>query len=137
MRTRAQYGREATMFEAAVSEVTSAEDAEAGLDSLSAYLREIGPTRIPALPLEKALVDRMRRGDRSARNELVTAHLKLVVSICPSYRGLGLPFGDLIAEGNLGLIRAAQSFRHDHGRFAPFAEWWIRWCIERALEELQ
>lgn len=124
------------MFQAAVSEVANAESADAGLDSLSAYLREIGPTRIPALPQEKALVERMRRGDRSARNELITAHLKLVVSICPRYRGRGLPFGDLIAEGNLGLIRAAQSFHHDHGRFAPFAEWWIGWCIERALEDL-
>jgi RNA polymerase nonessential primary-like sigma factor len=120
------------MVEAIVSEGVGA---EAGADSLSAYLREVGRTRVPTRTQEKALLERMGRGDKSARNELITANLKIVVSVCRDYRDRGLPLGDLIAEGNLGLIRAAQSFEIGHGRFAPFAEWWIHRCIRRALEE--
>jgi RNA polymerase primary sigma factor len=120
------------MVEAVVSEGMGAGP---GADSLSAYLREIGRTRVPTRAQEKALLERMGRGDKAARNELITANLKIVVSVCSRYREVGLPLGELIAEGNLGLIRAAQSFDIAHGRFAPFAEWWIRRSIERALEE--
>lgn len=120
------------MVEAAVSQGTGT---ETGPDSLSAYLREIGRTRIPTRAQERALLERKGRGEKSARNELVTSHLKLVVMACLDYRDRGLPFGDLIAEGNLGLIRAAQSFEADYGRFAPYAEWWIHRSIRNALAE--
>lgn len=109
--------------------------AEAVPDPLSAYLREVERTRMPTRPEEKALLGRIGRGDHAARNALITANLKIVVAICGRYRDLGLPFADLIAEGNLGLIRAAQSYDVARGRFAPYAEWWIRRSVARALEE--
>jgi RNA polymerase nonessential primary-like sigma factor len=120
------------MVEAVLSRST---DIEAGSISLSAYLREISRIRIPTRAEEVALLERMDRGEKSARNELVTAHLKIVVLACLDYRDRGLPLGDLIAEGNLGLIRAARSFEAVHGRFAPYAEWWIHRSIGRALQE--
>jgi DNA-directed RNA polymerase sigma subunit (sigma70/sigma32) len=110
-------------------------DAEAGSISLPAYLREISRTRIPTREQELALLERMGLGQKSARNELITSHLKIVVMACLNHRDRGLPLGDLIAEGNLGLIRAAQSFDAAHGRFAPFAEWWIHQSIRNALAE--
>ena len=120
------------MADAEVSEATHLDT-----DSLSAYLREVGRTRALARAEEKVLLDRMGRGDRAARNLLITSHLKLVVSVCLGYRGHGLPFADLIAEGNLGLIRAARSFDSVQGRFAPYAEWWIRHAILCALKGIR
>jgi RNA polymerase primary sigma factor len=126
------------MVETIVSEGTPArpsEDAPAQADLLSTYLREIGRIHCMTRGSEKELLERIARGDRSARNELISAHLRLVVSVCRQYRGLGLPFADLIAEGNLGLARAAQGSGYTRGRFAEYAEWWIRAAIARALEE--
>jgi DNA-directed RNA polymerase sigma subunit (sigma70/sigma32) len=120
------------MAEAVVSQGI---DAEAGSDSVSAYLREIERTRIPTRERELALLERIGRGENTARNELITSYLKIVVMACQSHRDRGLPLGDLIAEGNLGLVRAAQSFDTAHGRFAPFAEWWIHQSIRNALEK--
>ncbi len=114
--------------------VTQGIDAEAASDSLSAYLHEIERTRIPTRDRELALLERISRGEKAARNELITSHLKIVVKACQGHRDRGLPLGDLIAEGNLGLVRAAQSFAAAHGRFAPFAEWWIHQAIRNALE---
>ena len=118
------------MAEAVVSRGTAA---EAGLNSLAAYLREISRTRLPTREQESALVERLTRGEKSARNELITSHLKIVVMVCLSHRDRGLALDELIAEGNLGLIRAAQNFDAAHGRFAPFAGWWIRQSIRTAL----
>jgi RNA polymerase primary sigma factor len=118
------------MVEAIVSEIT-----QAPADPLSTYLREVGRTRCMTRGTEKFLMERIGRGDRSARNELISANLRLVVSVCRRYRGLGLPFADLIAEGNLGLVRAAESSGYTRGRFAEYAEWWIRAGIARALAE--
>lgn len=118
------------MVEAIVSEGTQAQ-----ADPLSAYLRDVRRTRCMTREGEKLLLERIGRGDRSARNELISANLRLVVTVCRRYRGLGLPFADLIAEGNLGLVRAAQSSGYTRGRFAEYAEWWIRAGIARALEE--
>jgi len=120
------------MVEAVVSRSAGA---DSGSISISAYLREISRTRIPTRAEEAVLLERMGRGEKSARNELVTAHLKIVVLACLGYRDRGLPLGDLIAEGNLGLIRAARSFEAVHGRFASYAEWWIHRSIGRALQE--
>ncbi len=104
--------------------------------SLSAYLREIGRTRILTRIEERALFDRMARGDNLAYKELVTANLKFVVSVCRQFQNQGLPLTDLISEGNLGLIRAAQCFDGNHScRFISYAVWWIRQRILRALAE--
>jgi RNA polymerase primary sigma factor len=118
------------MVETIVSEGTPAQ-----ADLLSTYLREVGRIRCMTQSGERALMERIARGDRSARNELVSANLRLVVSVCRQYQGLGLPFAELIAEGNLGLVRAAQSSGYTRGRFAEYAEWWIRAGVARALEE--
>src|SRR5690606_20136291 len=85
---------------------------------------------------ERAIAARIQQGDKQALNILVTANLKFVVSVCRKYRNQGLPLGDLINEGNLGLIRAAQRF--DAGkdcRFISYAVWWIRQGILVALSE--
>jgi RNA polymerase primary sigma factor len=125
------------MVETIVSEATPADASRASTqaDLLSTYLREVGRVRCLTPLAERALRERIGRGDRAARNELISANLRLVVSVCRGYRGLGLPFADLIAEGNLGLVRAAQSFEFTRGRFAEYADWWIRAGIARALEE--
>jgi RNA polymerase primary sigma factor len=118
------------MVEAIVSEGTPAQP-----DPLSTYLREVGRIRCMTRVGERDLMERIGRGDRSARDELISANLRLVVSVCRRYQGLGLPFADLIAEGNLGLVRAAENSGFTRGRFAEYAEWWIRAGIARALEE--
>ncbi len=85
---------------------------------------------------EQEVARRAQAGDESARNQLVQANLRLVVSIARHYTGRGLPLSDLIQEGNLGLIRAAQNFQPDRGnRFSTYASWWIRQAIVRALHE--
>lgn len=116
---------------------TAAADAtHADVTSLSAYLKEIGRTRILTRSEERALFDRIGRGDKSAYHELITANLKFVVSVCRQFQNQGLPMTDLISEGNLGLIRAAQCFDGSHScRFISYAVWWIRQRILRALAE--
>jgi len=104
--------------------------------SLSLYLREIVGNRIITREEERALFDRISMGDASAAHELIAANLKVVVSICRGFANRGLPFSDLISEGNLALARAARSFDASHGcRFAGYAAWWIRRRILRALAE--
>ena len=85
---------------------------------------------------ERELADRIQKGDKEALNALVQANLKFVVAVCRNYQHQGLPMGDLINEGNLGLIRAAQRF--DAGmnyKFISYAVWWIRQGILAALAE--
>ncbi len=85
---------------------------------------------------EREVADRIQMGDKRAINILVNANLKFVVSVCRNYRNQGLPFGDLISEGNLGLIRAAQRFDATKDfRFISYAVWWIRQGILVALSE--
>lgn len=104
---------------------------------LARYLREVGRSRLLNRAEEKRLLERARRGDRRALNDLVTANLKWVVAVSAEYADRGLPMPDLIAEGNLGLIRAAVSFDPNHAnRFTAYAIWWIRQALERALSEL-
>jgi RNA polymerase primary sigma factor len=105
-------------------------------DGLRAYLRENGKHRVLSQPEERELLARMRRGDKRAFNELITANLRFVVSVCRMYQNQGLPFTDLISEGNLGLIRAAQSFDAACTcRFITYAVWWIRQRVLHALAE--
>lgn len=103
-------------------------------DPVHAYLREIG--RVPLLSREEEahLAQRIERGDPAARRHLIEANLRLVVSIAKKYAGRGLPFLDLIQEGNRGLIRAVEKFDWRRGlKFSTYATWWIRQAIVRAL----
>jgi RNA polymerase primary sigma factor len=106
------------------------------LDSLRLYLRSIG--RVPLLSGEQevALAKRIERGDMAAKQHMVEANLRLVVSIAKGYIGRGLTFLDLIQEGSLGLIRAVEKFDHRRGyKFSTYATWWIRQAVSRALAD--
>jgi RNA polymerase primary sigma factor len=106
------------------------------LDSLRLYLRSIG--RVPLLNAaeEVSLAKRIERGDMSAKQHMVEANLRLVVSIAKGYVGRGLNFLDLIQEGSLGLIRAVEKFDHRRGyKFSTYATWWIRQAVSRALAD--
>lgn len=103
---------------------------------LSLYYREIGKTK-PLTPEEEAdLAKRIRKGERSAFNQLIRANLRFVVSVCRNYQNQGLPLADLINEGNLGLIRAAKRFDETRQyKFISYAVWWVRQSILQALSE--
>ncbi|HEX3272469.1 MAG TPA: sigma-70 family RNA polymerase sigma factor [Ktedonobacterales bacterium] len=105
-------------------------------DSLRLYLREI--SRIPLLSAarEVELAKAIERGDRAARNALIEANLRLVVSIAKRYVGQGMSLEDLIGEGNIGLIRAVTKFDASKGfRFSTYATWWIKQAITRSILE--
>jgi RNA polymerase primary sigma factor len=109
---------------------------EPGLDSLRLYLRSIG--RVPLLTAtdEVSLAKRIERGDMLAKQHMVEANLRLVVSIAKGYLGRGLTFLDLIQEGSLGLIRAVEKFDHRRGyKFSTYATWWIRQAVTRAIAD--
>ena len=102
--------------------------------NLSEYLREI--SKIPRLTPdeEQVLAGRVLAGDREAEHRMIEANLRLVFAIARRYRNRGLPLPDLMAEGNLGLLRAVRKFRPDKGtRFSTYATWWIRQAVGRAL----
>jgi RNA polymerase primary sigma factor len=106
----------------------------AGPDALKQYLAEI--RRIPLLTpeQEKKLAYKARRGDLQARQDLISGNLRLVVYVAKRFIGRGLAMGDLIEEGNLGLIRAAEKFMPSKGfRFSTYATWWIRQAIQRGM----
>jgi RNA polymerase primary sigma factor len=110
--------------------------AEAGVDSLRLYLRTIG--RVPLLTgaEEVCLAKRIERGDTLAKQHMVEANLRLVVSIAKGYMGRGLTFLDLIQEGSLGLIRAVEKFDYRRGyKFSTYATWWIRQAVTRAIAD--
>jgi RNA polymerase primary sigma factor len=110
--------------------------AEISLDPLRLYLRSIG--RVPLLSAEEevSLSKRIERGDIAAKQHMVEANLRLVVSIAKGYVGRGLTLLDLIQEGSLGLIRAVEKFDHRRGyKFSTYATWWIRQAITRALAD--
>src|SRR5881396_202497 len=105
-------------------------------DSLRLYLREISRYPLLSAARESYLAERAERGDRDARNDLIAANLRLVVSIAKKYVGQGLPLEDLIGEGNIGLIRAVTKFDYRKGfRFSTYATWWIKQAITRAILE--
>ena len=110
--------------------------AEPSLDSLRLYLRSIG--RVPLLSAEEevALAKRIERGDVAAKQHMVEANLRLVVSIAKGYVGRGLTLLDLIQEGSLGLIRAVEKFDYRRGyKFSTYATWWIRQAVTRSLAD--
>lgn len=106
----------------------------AARDSASAYLGEIGLIPLLDAAGERELSRRVRAGDAQARRQMIEANLRLVVSVARGYVGRGVPLMDLIAEGNLGLIRAVEKFEPARRlRFSTYAVWWIREAVQHAL----
>jgi RNA polymerase primary sigma factor len=109
---------------------------EPSLDSLRLYLRAIGRVPLLSAAQEVALAKRIERGDPLAKQQMVEANLRLVVSIAKRYLGRGLSFLDLIQEGSLGLIRAVEKFDYRRGyKFSTYATWWIRQSVTRAIAD--
>src|SRR4051812_13742163 len=105
-------------------------------DSLQLFLKDIGKVRLLTAQEEVDLAKRIERGDLDAKQKMVESNLRLVVSIAKNYRNQGLPFLDLIQEGTLGLVRAAEKFDYRKGfKFSTYATWWIRQAIARALAD--
>ena len=105
-------------------------------DSIRMYLAEIGRVKLLTHADEIRLAKGIARGCKRSKDRLVEANLRLVVSIAKKYRNRGVSFLDLIQEGNLGLIRAAEKFDHDKGfKFSTYATWWIRQAITRAIAD--
>jgi RNA polymerase primary sigma factor len=109
---------------------------EPSLDSLRLYLRSIGRVALLTAEQEVSLAKRIERGDMVAKQQMVEANLRLVVSIAKGYLGRGLTFLDLIQEGSLGLIRAVEKFDYRRGyKFSTYATWWIRQAVTRAIAD--
>ncbi len=109
---------------------------EPSLDSLRLYLRSIGRVSLLTAEQEVMLARRIERGDMSAKQQMIEANLRLVVSIAKSYLGRGLTFLDLIQEGSMGLIRAVEKFDYRRGyKFSTYATWWIRQAVTRAIAD--
>jgi RNA polymerase primary sigma factor len=105
-------------------------------DILTQYLGRVRGGRLLDAQEEKDLSRRAHAGDRRARRRLIESNLRLVISIAKKYRGRGVPFEDLIQEGNAGLIRAVEKFDPEMGnRFSTYATWWIRQAVTRALAD--
>lgn len=103
-------------------------------DAIKLYLREIQKTKLLTADDEKELAGRIAKGDKAARDKMIESNLRLVVKIAKRYINRGLPFLDLIEEGNMGLIKAVERFKlSKECRFSTYATWWIRQSIERAL----
>jgi RNA polymerase primary sigma factor len=109
---------------------------EVSTDSLQLFLKDIGKVDLLTAAQEVELAKRIERGEHRAKQEMVEANLRLVVSIAKRYRNQGLPFLDLIQEGTIGLVRAAEKFDHRRGfKFSTYATWWIRQAVARALAD--
>jgi RNA polymerase primary sigma factor len=109
---------------------------EVSTDALQLFLKDIGKVDLLTAAQEVELAKRIERGDHSAKQEMVEANLRLVVSIAKKYRNQGLPFLDLIQEGTIGLVRAAEKFDYRKGfKFSTYATWWIRQAVARALAD--
>lgn len=105
-------------------------------DPVRMYLKEIGKVDLLTMDEEIELAKRIEAGDESAKAELAEANLRLVVSIAKRYINRGMPFLDLIQEGNLGLMRAVEKFEYQKGfKFSTYATWWIRQAITRAIAD--
>jgi RNA polymerase primary sigma factor len=106
------------------------------LDSLQLLLDGIARTRLLTAEEEVELAKRIERGDLAAKERMIEANMRLVVSIAKRYRNQGLPFLDLIQEGAIGLVRAVEKFDHRRGfKFSTYATWWIRQAISRAIAD--
>src|ERR671935_3246519 len=119
------------------AEEFDADDArEVSTDALQLFLKDVGKVDLLTAAQEVELAKRIERGDHRAKQEMIEANLRLVVSIAKRYRNQGLPFLDLIQEGTIGLVRAAEKFDWRKGyKFSTYATWWIRQAVARALAD--
>ena len=109
---------------------------EVSIDSLQLFLKNISKVDLLTAAQEVGLAKRIERGDLGAKQQMVEANLRLVVSIAKNYRNQGLPFLDLIQEGTIGLVRAAEKFDYRRGfKFSTYGTWWIRQAVTRALAD--
>ena len=109
---------------------------EMSTDALQLFLKDIGKVPLLTAAQEVELAKRIERGDHRAKQKMVESNLRLVVSIAKNYRNQGLPFLDLIQEGTIGLVRAAEKFDYRRGfKFSTYATWWIRQAVARALAD--
>ena len=134
------YGRLEELHIEIVEPVEEAEpevdEREVSTEALQLFLKDIGKVDLLTAAQEIELAKRIERGDHRAKQEMVEANLRLVVSIAKRYRNQGLPFLDLIQEGTIGLVRAAEKFDHRKGfKFSTYATWWIRQAVARALAD--
>jgi RNA polymerase primary sigma factor len=105
-------------------------------DTLQLFLKDIGRVPLLTAAQEVELAKRIERGDHTAKQKMIESNLRLVVSIAKNYRNQGLPFLDLIQEGTIGLVRAAEKFDYRRGfKFSTYATWWIRQAVARALAD--
>jgi RNA polymerase primary sigma factor len=112
------------------------EPREVSTDALQLFLKDIGKVPLLTAAQEVELAKRIERGDHAAKQKMVESNLRLVVSIAKNYRNQGLPFLDLIQEGTIGLVRAAEKFDYRKGfKFSTYATWWIRQAVARALAD--
>lgn len=112
----------------------STDEEQATADAIKIYLKDIQKSRLLTAEDERELAGLIAQGDNSARERMIESNLRLVVKIAKRYMNRGLPFLDLIEEGNMGLIKAVEKFKVSKGcRFSTYATWWIRQSIERAL----
>jgi RNA polymerase primary sigma factor len=142
---RAELGaREIEVTDAAVPEDEDASepetnpapepDAVATTDSFTLFMNEIGRHELLTAAEEVALAKRIERGDKAAKERMINSNLRLVVSIAKRYQGHGLPLGDLVQEGIIGLNRAVEKFDWRRGfKFSTYATWWIRQACQRAI----
>ena len=120
--------------DAAENEVWAAEAITGAADSLQLFLADVGKHKLLTAAEEVQLAKRIERGDPVAKRLMIESNLRLVVSIAKGYRGLGVPFLDLIQEGTLGLNRAVEKFDWRRGfKFSTYATWWIRQSVQRAV----
>jgi RNA polymerase primary sigma factor len=111
-------------------------EADGTTDPLQLFLRDIGKVPLLSARQEVDLAKRIGRGDLAAKQKMVEANLRLVISIAKNYNNQGLPFLDLIQEGTLGLVRATEKFDYRRGfKFSTYATWWIRQSVARALAD--
>lgn len=112
----------------------SAEEEGHSADAIKLYLKEIQKSTLLTAAEERELAEKIAKGDMAARDRMIESNLRLVVKISKRYMNRGLPFLDLIEEGNMGLIKAVERFKVSKGcRFSTYATWWVRQSIERAL----
>jgi RNA polymerase primary sigma factor len=117
-------------------EIDPVAEREASTDPLQLFLKDIGRVPLLTAAQEVELAKRIERGDLAAKRSMVESNLRLVVSIAKNYRNQGLPFLDLIQEGTIGLVRAAEKFDYRKGfKFSTYATWWIRQAVARALAD--
>jgi RNA polymerase primary sigma factor len=112
------------------------EESAPAADPVRSYLKEIGGVSLLSAKDEVRLAKLIEKGDQNAKNALIEANLRLVVSVAKRYTGRGLNLLDLIQEGNLGLIRAVEKFDYRKGfKFSTYATWWIRQAVSRAIAD--